>query len=111
MFGFEIGETLVLHYVADKPGAGFKKFVGKTFTCSVRRYKVKKARRERGKVVDPNGEIEMRVIWEDAPADYKVNGKSIIGAEMDFSLEEFTDAYKVLKREKPVVVGEECAPN
>ena len=72
---------------------------------------MKKARRERGKVVDPNGEIEMRVIWEDAPADYKVNGKSIIGAEMDFSLEEFTDAYKVLKREKPVVVGEECAPN
>ena len=27
---------------------------------------------------------------------------------MDFSLEEFTDAYKVHKREKPVVVGEEC---
>ena len=53
----------------------------------------------------------MRVIWEDAPADYKVNGKSIVGAEMDFSLEEFTDAYKVHKREKPVVVGEECAHN
>ena len=37
-----------------------------------------------------------------------MNGKSIIGFEMDFSLEEFTDAYKVHKREKPVVVGEEC---
>ena len=47
MFGFEIGETLVLHYVADKPGAGFKKFVGKTFTCSVRLYKVKKAIEEK----------------------------------------------------------------
>ena len=47
----------------------------------------------------------MRVIWEDAPADYKVNGKSIVGAEMDFSLEEFTDAYKVHKREKPVVTS------
>ena len=38
---------------------------------------------------------------------YKVNGKSIVGAEMDFTLEEFKSNYKVYKREKPVVVREE----
>ena len=46
VFGFEIGETLVLHYIPEEADSGFKKFVGKTFTCSVVRYKVKKAARE-----------------------------------------------------------------
>ena len=44
-FGFDIGETLVLHYAPEKPDVGFKKFVGKSFTCSLRRYRVRKAKR------------------------------------------------------------------
>ena len=106
IFGFEIGETLVLHYSPEEADAGYKKFVGKPFTCSVVRYKVKKAAKERGgKVVANNGDIQMTVPWEDAPADYKVRGKGIIGLQMDFTLDEFKAAYKVHKREKPRVVG------
>ena len=52
-----------------------------------------------------NGDIQMTVLWEDAPADYKVRGKGIIGLQMDFTLDEFKAAYKVHKREKPRVVG------
>ena len=36
-----------------------------------------------------NGDIQMTVLLEDAPADYKVRGKGIIGLQMDFSLDEF----------------------
>ena len=43
---------MVLHYTPEKPDAGCKKCVGKTFTCSVRHYKVRKAKREKGKIVD-----------------------------------------------------------
>ena len=46
----------------------------------------------------------MRVVWEDAPSDYKVRGKSIVGAEMDFTLQEFKESYTVYKREKPIVI-------
>ena len=46
----------------------------------------------------------MRVVWEDAPSDYKVKGKSIVGAEMDFTPQEFKVSYTVYKRENPIVV-------
>ena len=100
---------MVLHYTPirsrrTKADAGCRKLVGKTFTCSVRHYKVRKAKREKGKIVDENGQIEMRVVWEDAPSDYKVKGKSIVGAEMDFTLQKFKESYTVYKREKPIVV-------
>ena len=69
-------------------------------------YKVKKALKDKGgKVVLTNGDVEMSVLWEDAPADYKVRGRSIIGLSMDFTLDEFKAAYTVHKREKPRVVG------
>ena len=110
-FGFEIGETLVLHYSPEEPDVGFKKFVGKPFTCSVVRYKVKKAAKVGGKMVANNGDIQMSVLWEDAPADYKVRGKSIIGLEMDFTLDEFKAAYTVHKRERPRVVGGQGGDN
>ena len=67
-------------------------------------YEVRKAKREKGNIVDQNGQIEMRVVWEDAPSDYKVKGKSIVGAEMDFTLQEFKESYTVYKRENGIVV-------
>ena len=76
------------------------------------RYRVKKAAREKGgRVVANNGDIQMTVLWEDAPADYKVRGKGIIGLQMDFTLDEFKAAYKVHKREKPRVVGGQGGDN
>ena len=76
------------------------------------RYKVKKAAKERGgKVVANNGDIQISVLWEDAPADYKVRGKSIIGLQMDFTLDEFEAAYTVHKRERPRVVGGQGGDN
>ena len=65
VFGFEIGETLVLHYSPEEADSGFKKFVGaKTFTCSVARYKVKEAAKEKGgRGVENNGDIEMTVYF------------------------------------------------
>ena len=66
---------------------------------------MRKAKRENGKLVDENGQIEMRVVWEDAPSDYNVKGKSIVGAEMDFTLRNLRNhAHAVYKREKPIVV-------
>ena len=59
-------------------------------------------------IVDQNGQIEMKVVWEDAPSDYKVKGKSIVGAEMDFTLQEFKESYTVYKHEKPIVVVWQC---
>ena len=38
VFGFKIGERLVLKYVAKEPDTGFKKFVGSIFKCTVMRY-------------------------------------------------------------------------
>ena len=94
VFGFEIGESLVLHYSPEEADAGFSKFVGKTFTCSVVRYRIKKAARDKGgRVTANNGDIQMTVLWEDAPADYKIRGKSIIGLTMDFTVDEFKAAY------------------
>ena len=40
---------------------------------------------------------QMTVLWEDAPADYKVRGKSIIGLSIDFTLGEFKAAYTLHK--------------
>ena len=63
VFGFEIGESLVLHYSPEEADAGFSKFVGKTFTCSVVRYRIKKAARDKGgRVTANNSDIQMTVL-------------------------------------------------
>ena len=42
-----------------------------------------------------NVQIEMKVILEHAPADYTVNGNSIIGMEKEFTFVELTKTFKV----------------
>ena len=50
------------------------------------RYCTQKAKRVGGKVVDHGGDIEMNVMWEDAPAGCKVRGKSICGEEQRLTI-------------------------
>ena len=71
----------------------------------------KRVAAEAGRVTANNGDIQMTVLWEDAPADYKIRGKSIIGQTMDFTVDEFKAAYTVHKREKPRVVGGQGGDN
>ena len=44
--------------------------------------------------MNPNGEIEMRVSWLDAPADFRVKGQPIIGKMQAFEHDSF---YKRLR--------------
>ena len=76
LFGFEVGETLVLKFLGgDKE---FNKYTNGIFKCTVVKYFVKKSEIRRGKLVNPNGKIEMRVSWFDAPADFRVKGQPIL---------------------------------
>ena len=104
VFGFEIGERLVLKYVEKNPDAIFRKYVGSMFKCTVMRYCAKKAKRSGGKVVDNGGDLEVKIKWDDAPAGFKVRGKSICGEEQRLTIEEFNSTYEVVKKEKPAIV-------
>ncbi len=83
MFGFEVGETLVLKFLGGQDRE-FKKFKNTIFKCAVVKYFAKKAEISRGKLVNPNGDVEMRVSWLDAPADFRVKNKPIICQVMAF---------------------------
>ena len=52
-----------------------------------------------------NGDIEMRVSWLDAAADFRVQGQPIIGKTMAFEHEGFIRDYEVVKHEKPEMAG------
>ncbi len=61
---------------------------------------IKKASKEKGgRIIANNGYFQMTVLWEDAPADKTIRGKSIIGLTLDITLEEFEAAYTVHRRE------------
>ena len=103
LFGFEEGETLVLKFLGgDKE---FKKYKNTIFKCTVVKYFAKKSDISRGRLVNPNGDIEMRVSWLDAPADFRVKGQPIIGKSMAFEHEGFIRDYEVVGHETPEMAG------
>ena len=83
----------------------FKKYKNGIFKCTVVKYFVKKSEISRGKLVNPNGKIEMRVSWLDAPADFRVKGQPIIGKMQAFEHDGFIRDYEVVKHEKPEMAG------
>ena len=55
-----------------------------------------------------NGDVEMRVSWLDAPADFRVKNKPIIGQViivMAFEHDGFVRDYEVVKHEKPQIAA------
>ena len=54
--------------------------------------------------VDNGVDIEVNIKWDDAPAGFKVRGKSICGEEQRLTIEEFNSTYEVVKKEKPAIV-------
>ena len=70
----------------QNPDAIFRKYVGSMFKCTVIRYCAKKAKRSGGKVVDNGGDLEVNIKWDDAPAGFKVRGKSICGEEQRLTM-------------------------
>ena len=55
--------------------------------------------------MNPNGDVEMRVSWLDAPADFRVKNKPIIGQVMAFQHAGFVRDYEVVKHEKPQIAA------
>ena len=55
--------------------------------------------------MNPNGKIEMRVSWLDAPADFRVKGQPVIGKMQAFEHDGFIRDYEVVKHEKPEMAG------
>jgi hypothetical protein len=83
----------------------FKKYKNAIFKCTVVKYFAKKSEISRGKLVNANGDIEMRVSWLDAPADFRVKGQPIIGKTQAFEHEGFIRDYEVVKHEKSEMAG------
>ena len=83
----------------------FKKCKNGIFKFTVVKYFVKKSGISRGKLVNTNGDIEMRVSWLDAPADFRVKGQPIIGKMQAFEHDGFIRDYEVVKHEKPEMAG------